>query len=477
MPSQTLSLSQSQQMQMILAPQLRQSLEMLQLPILELRTQIQEELEKNPTLEETSADNQTIEIEPTVAENTDESKVMDFSKEEYEALAKLDEEWRDYFFQDANRRPFNQDDAEKRQFMLDSLPQTESLQEHLLNQLNLAGLSESDHQIGELILGSLNEDGYLSIPLDELAASGGFDKEHVETILAIVQDFDPIGIAARDLRECLLIQLERMGHGTSVAAEVVKNHIAMLGERKITEIARAMNADPEEVLSAQKIIASLNPKPGRQFSSEVSTYVLPEVVVQKVDGEYQIALNDEQLPRLRISSHYRQLIESDSTSAEVKSYIRERIRSGAFLIKSIHQRQKTIYRIASEIVSLQKDFLDHGVSHLRPLTMAAVAKTVGVHETTVSRAVSGKYMQSPLGLFELRYFFTSGIKTTDGGEMSNKTIRDIISQLVAKEDTSSPLSDQELMAMLEAKGIPIARRTIAKYRHILRIPPSHQRKI
>jgi RNA polymerase sigma-54 factor len=476
MPTQTMSLTQSQQLQMVLAPQLRQSLEMLQLPILELRALIQQEMEQNPTLEEGAIDTPTLEIEPTAtAEDNRKAEELDFEKE-YEALAKLDDEWRDYFFQDLQSRPYSSDGEEKRQFLLDSLPQQESLQEHLLAQLGLAGLSEEDKRTGELIIGSINDDGYLTAGLEELAVSANTNLDHLENVLAIIQDFHPTGVGARDLRECLLLQLERLDQGDALAAEIVRRCLDKLAGRKYADIARACKCSMDDVEAAVHTIESLDPKPGRLYSDEQANYVLPEVVVQKIDGRYVIVLNDDQLPHVRISKHYRRLMADENTTEEVKRYIRDRIRSGAFMIKSIHQRQKTIYRIASEIVEAQTDFLDHGVSRLRPLTMAEVARTVGVHETTVSRAVNGKYMQTPAGIFEMKYFFTPGIRTADGTQISNKSVKDMIATLVANENKANPLSDQELMEHLKAQGIPIARRTIAKYRLMLRIPPSHMRK-
>lgn len=501
MQSQRPALLQTQQLQMILAPQLRQSLEMLQLPILELRTMIQKELEQNPTIEEALqdepvaadgvAENAEEEAVPTVAEASpveppaleppaparEEAKpeALDFDKE-FEALAKLDEEWKDCFFQDAQSRPYTSDDAEKRQFMMDSLPQQESLQEHLIGQLSLSGLSNGDRQIAELIIGSINEDGYFTTSLDEIASTTNTDLQHLADILSVIQDFHPTGVGARDLRECLLIQLERLSKADTLAAQIVKDHLDKLGGKKYTNIARALKTTPEEVLQAARFIATLDPKPGRLYSEDVATYIQPEVVVQKKEGEYIVMLNDDQLPHVRISRHYRDLLSNPSTKPEVKSYIRERIRSGAFLIKSIHQRQKTIYRIASEIVKTQTDFLDRGIAELKPLTMAEVARVVGVHETTVSRAVAGKYMTTPSGVFEMKYFFTPGIKTADGKEVSNKTVKDMISTLVANEDPDKPLSDQDIMAKLVEKGIQVARRTVAKYRIVLRIPPSHMRK-
>lgn len=491
MQSQRPTLMQSQQLQMILAPQLRQSLEMLQLPILELRTMIQKELEQNPTIEEVPVAEQkpiaedipTMEappapepiLEPQGPSQMEGQKELDFDKE-FEVLAKLDDEWRDYFFQNNLGRPYSEEDEEKRQFLMDSLQKRESLQEHLLSQLSMTGLSEQDKEIAELIIGSINDDGYLTSTMEELSTSSCSDPQHLADILVVVQDFHPTGVCCRDLRECLLIQLERLDKGDSLAAQIVRDHLDQLGNKKTAEIARALKVSIEEVQQAAKIIATLDPKPGRLYSEEETTYISPEIVVQKLEGQYVIMLNDSELPHIRISSHYRDLLADKDTKQEVKSYVRERIRSGAFLIKSIHQRQKTIHRIASEIVATQQEFLDKGISELKPLTMADVAKVVGVHETTVSRAVAGKYMRTPLGIFELKYFFTPGIKTADGKSVSNKTVKDIISGIVANEDPDHPASDQEIMEVLKDKGINIARRTIAKYRLVLRIPPSHLRK-
>lgn len=473
MPSQTLHLSQSQQQLMILAPQLRQSLEMLQLPILELRQMIQQEIEQNPTLEETPLLQESVEIEPE-AQATDEQKEMDF-KEEFEVLARLDDEWRDYFFQ--NEGEGNETDRdEKRQFMFDSIEQRESLQEHLLQQLALSELGDDDRRIAEMIIGSINNDGYLASPLEELAEAGNTDPRHLEDVLAVVQDFHPTGVGARNLRECLLRQLERMTVSNNLAYRIVRDHLDRLGAHKLQEIARALHCGVEEVQAAAELIGTLDPKPGRLYSDDVVTYVLPEIVVRKIEGKWTVILNDDQLPHLRISRHYRGLLENPETPAETRTYIQERIRAGAFMIKSIHQRQKTIQRIATEIVDAQVEFLEHGISHLRPLTMAEIAGKVGVHETTVSRAVSGKYMRSPRGMFELKYFFTPGIKTAGGEQVSNKTVKDIIAAMVAEEDPAQPLSDQQIMDKLKEDGIEIARRTVAKYRLMLKIPPSHMRK-
>ncbi len=462
---------------MMLAPQLRQSLEMLQLPILELRAMIQKEIEQNPTIEEGPENHESVEIEPGTGEvnEKEQREELNFDKE-IEVLTKIDEEWRDYFMQDAQARPYTTEDEERRQFMLDSLPQQESLQEHLMGQLKMSGLSEKDQQIGELIIGSINDDGYLTGTIEDIAQSVGSDPGHLTDVLTLIQDFHPTGVGSRDLKECLLVQLTRLNKADELPGAIVRDHLDLLGTRKYAEIARALKVSQDEVQLATKIIATLDPKPGRLFTDAATTYVLPEIAVQKIDGKYVVMLNDEQLPHVRISNHYRTLLADPTTTPEVKTYIQERIRAGVFLIKSIYQRQRTITRISNEIVTTQQEFLEHGVSHLKPLTMAEIAGRVGVHETTVSRAVSGKYMKTPSGIYELKYFFTPGIKTADGSEISNKTVKDIINTLVANEDPDKPLSDQEIMEKLSERGINIARRTIAKYRLMLRIPPSHIRK-
>jgi RNA polymerase sigma-54 factor len=473
MADQYLSQTQTQRMSMVLAPQLRQSLELLQVPALELRTLVQQEMQQNPTIEEQSQEEATIEIEQGDA---DAKKEEEEFKDEFDKLAKLDDEWREYFHQNQSSHRYSAEETAKRQFFLDSLSQPESLQEHLMSQLTLAGLSEEDRHAGELIIGSINDDGFLATDLQELATTTGFTLQHLQELIALVQEFDPIGVGARDLKECLLIQIRRLGKEDSPAAVVVRDHLDAIGAKKFSEIARATKLTVEQVQDIARFIATLEPKPGRMFASDTTAYVLPEVSIHRVDDDYVILLNNEHIPHLHISDHYRKLMGDANTPADVKNYIREKIRAGMFLIKSIGQRQQTIYNIAREIVKVQRDFLEHGITHLRPLTMAEIATVVGIHETTVSRAIANKYMQTPRGTFEMKYFFTPGYRTSDGQEISNKTIKDAIQTLVGAEDVASPLSDQAMVEKLADMGIKVARRTIAKYRDELKILPSHLRK-
>jgi len=461
---------------MTLAPQMRQSLELLQVPMLELRTLIQAELEQNPTLEEKIQESDRIEIEPGTPSEEPAQTTAD-GDEEYELMARLDEEWRDYFRQNTPRASSHDENEEaRRKFMLDSLTKEESLQEHLLRQLALSGLGETETQMGELLIGNINDDGYLATTLEELEATTNFTVNELAQVLAAIQEFDPIGVGSRDLKECLLFQLRREGFKGTPMETLVADHLEELGSRKYAQIARAMKIPLEEAQRMAQHIATLEPKPGRRFTSESAPYVTPEIQIQRVRDEYVVVTNDDQIPHLRISKHYRSLMEDPATSPDVKQYIQEKIKSSAFLIKSIHHRQQTIRSIAQEIVRVQRAFFERGVSALKPLTMSDVADVIGVHETTVSRAIAGKYVQTPQGTYEMKYFFTSGYRTADGQDVSNKTVKDQIAGLIADEDPASPLSDQAIAHALKEKGVNVARRTVAKYREELKILPSHLRK-
>jgi len=475
MVAQGMQQRQSLALQQVLSPQLQQSLLILQTPLLELRNLVQQEMETNPVLEELPED--------TGAGERSEAEVAadENFKEEFEKLASLDEEWRDYMAQSASSsfdgRHGSKEADEKRQFLFDSIPVQETLQQNLIAQLNQTVLSAEDRKAAELVIGNIDDDGFLQSTPEEMALNSGIPQEDFERMLRLIQGFYPTGVGARDLRECLLIQLQRQGKEQSVEYRIVSEHMDDLGRHRFPEIARRMATSVEEVQKAADNIARLNPRPGQVFAAAPQNYVLPDVVVEKVDGEYQIAFNNEQIPHLRISNLYKDIIASgDAQTGDVKDYIRDKIRSGKFLIRSIHQRQQTIMNIAQQIVSRQRDFLEHGPSHLKPMTMAEVADAVGVHETTVSRAVSGKYMATPQGVFEMKYFFTGGYETATGESLSNISVKQSILDLVKHESGSAPLSDQEIVEILTERGIPIARRTVAKYRSELNILPSHMRR-
>jgi len=462
--------SQNFALQQVLAPQLQQSLLILQTPLLELRNLVQQEMETNPVLEELST-----ELSPE-ERNGAEASAEDNFKEEFEKLATLDEEWRDYMAQSSSYSGRSQEAKDKRQFFFDSIATQETLQQNLIGQLNQAALNASDRKAAELIIGNIDDNGFLQGTLEEMTLNTGIPKEDFERMLGLIQTFYPQGVGARDLRECLLIQLEREGKQNSLEYKIISEHMEDLGKRRFPEIARRMGMSVEKVQECANNIARLNPRPGQIFATAPPNYVLPDVTVEKMDGDYQVILNGEQIPHLRISNTYKDIMAQDGNGSEVKDYIRDKIRSGKFLIRSIHQRQQTISNIAHQIVSRQRDFFEHGTSHLKPMTMKEIADAVGVHETTVSRAVSGKYMATPQGVFEMKYFFTSGYQTASGEPMSNTSVKEVILDLVKNEDGNGPLSDQEIVLILSERGIPIARRTVAKYRTELNILPSNMRR-
>ncbi|HWD21391.1 MAG TPA: RNA polymerase factor sigma-54 [Verrucomicrobiae bacterium] len=497
--SQGLHLSQRMSLSQVLAPQLQQSLALLQAPTLELKALVEQELQQNPILEEVPA----AEVEQTEKSKSDgddapdptdlaeppadvkfdpatekpsNAPVDDFQAE-FERLTQLDQEWRDHFSQTNLPSRQGQEAEERRQFMFDSLVAGTSLQESLLEQMRFSDLTDDQRSIAEMIIGNIDDHGYLKATTEELAFSTNIPKEKIETVLSIVQGFHPPGVAACHLQQCLLLQLDRLGREKTVEYRIVRDCFEQLSKRKLPEIGRALGISVDQVQDAVERIGCLEPRPGRDFMPDDERYISPEVFVNKVGDDYVVTTNNEQIPHLRISNTYKDLMAQANASGEVRDYIREKIRAGKFLIKSLQQRQQTILNIGNEIVKRQREFMDKGVAHLRPMTMVQVAEVVGVHETTVSRAVSNKYIETPQGIFEMKYFFTSGIQTDSGSGVSNTSVKDMVAEMFAKENTSKPLSDQEIVKMLKEKGIVIARRTVAKYRAELNILPSNLRKV
>jgi RNA polymerase sigma-54 factor len=496
---QGLHLSTRLTQSLVLAPQLQQSLALLQAPTLELQALVEQELQQNPVLEEmaeeeidlrdqSERDSDEVAASPdpaeppedlradTVSEKETEGPVDDFQAE-FDKLVQLDQEWRDHF--SATNIPIRQtaEEEEKRQFMFDSLVVGTSFTQMLMDQARETDLLDEQRGIAELIIGNIDDYGYLKATVEEMSASTGLPPEKIAGVLKVVQTFDPPGVGARDLRECLMLQLERAGRQETLEYRIVRDCMDALGKRRIPEIARATGCTVDEAQEAMARIGRLEPRPGRAFLPDANQYVLPEVFVQKVGGDWVVTTNDEHIPHLRISNVYKDLMGQGGNSAEVKNYIREKIRAGKFLIKSLHQRQQTILNIGKEILKRQREFMEKGVAYLKPLTMAQVAEVVGVHETTVSRAVSGKYIQTPQGVFEMKYFFTAGLQTVTGDDVSNTSVKDMITDIFKNEDPAKPLADQEVVKMLADKGITIARRTVAKYRTELNILPSNLRKV
>ena len=500
--AQGLQLAQRLTQSLVLSPQMQQSLALLQAPTLELKALVEQELQQNPVLEEVAPQDQDADPQekvkdddadtpetPDPAEPPADVVTFDQATEksngeapddfaaEFERLSQLDQEWRDHFAQTNLPMRHSAEDEEKRQFMFDSLVAGTSLQDVLLEQVRESSLPEAQRPIAEMLIGNIDDFGYLKTSVDELAVSTNIPAEHILCVLRVIQTFDPPGVGARDLKECLLRQLERAGRQDSLEYRIINDYMEALGKRRIPEIARGLGLEIDDVQDAMERIARLEPRPGRAFLSDNNQYIMPEVFVQRIGDDFVVTTNNDQIPHLRISNTYKDLMAQSGNSAEVLNYIREKIRAGKFLIKSLHQRQQTILNIGNEIVKRQRDFMEKGVAFLKPLTMVQVAEVVGVHETTVSRAVSGKYMDTPQGIFEMKYFFTAGIQTATGEGMSNTSVKDMIAEMFRKEDNTKPLSDQEIVKMLQEKGIVIARRTVAKYRSELNILPSNLRKV
>ncbi len=485
---------------MVLAPQLQQSLALLQAPTLELKALVEQELQQNPVLEEISDQEMDLREKAPGSDEGETPAVTDFAEPpedvkfdaatermandpvddfqaEFEKLVQMDQDWRDHFSQTNTVTRSSAEDEEKREFMFNSITVEASLAQHLMEQVRDTTLSDEDRGVAELLIGNVDDFGYLMATVEELAASTNLPVEKILQVLKVVQGFEPAGVGARDLRECLMLQLERAGKDATLEYRIIRDHMEALGKRRIPEIARGTGQSVDDVQEALARIGRLEPRPGRAFLPVVEQYVAPEVFVVKNGDDFTVTTNDEQIPHLRISNVYKDLMSAGENNAEVKNYIREKIRAGKFLIKSLHQRQATICNIGKEIVKRQREFMEKGVAHLKPMTMSQVADVVGVHETTVSRAVSGKYIETPQGVFEMKYFFTAGLQNANGADVSNTSVKDMIAEIFKAENAAKPLSDQEVVKMLTAKGINIARRTVAKYRDELGILPSNLRKV
>jgi RNA polymerase sigma-54 factor len=489
-------LRQRQTQSLVLAPQLRQSLKILQVAALDLRSVIQEELQANPTLEELPMEGMSPEKEnpdggeadaagddaaggpevaPSDAAPETKRDEMDFSKE-FEILGKIDDDWRDDMASAGGTQPHTSADAERRQHFFDSVATEPSLQEHLMRQAEMGDLSPDALKAMQYLVGSLDDRGFLTVSAPDVALQTGLPLESVQEAMAVLKAFDPPGIGAQDLAECLLAQLAAKGRRESLASRIIRDHFELLTRRRIPELSRKLGAASDDVQSAIEEIGKLDPAPGRRFAEDQNRVVVPDVTVEHDGNGWRIHLNSDYIPRLRISSTYRDLIAKGSLSKGERDYLRERMRAGKFLIDSIEQRQRTIERITREILKAQMPFFEHGVSMLKPLTMTQIADVVGVHETTVSRAIANKYIRTPHGVFEFKYFFTPGYQNDSGACVSNTSVKEMIADLVAAEDKAAPNSDQELVSKLHEKGISIARRTVAKYREELGILPSNLRR-
>jgi len=431
---------------------------------MELRAMIQQEMTTNPVLEEN---------EP-VTENTDE----EWDKE-VEELKQIDQEWREYFSQSQHSNSQRSEEAEqKRQFLFDSQISETSLSDILREQLHLISSAPKILKAGDEIIGNINPDGYLEATLEEIAISTGIAPSITESALQLIQTFHPPGVGARDLKECLLIQLRQQSMEHSTEYQIVDKSLDLLSRKKYQEITRKYKMTQDRSREVLSNIKQLQPKPGTTYSKSSPQNIIQAeaAIIKDDDGEWQVVLNSDPVPKLRISNTYKDLLSESYQDLNLKNYLKDQIRSGKFLIKCMHQRQHTLESILKEVINSQHDFLEKGPRFLRPLTMNRIAQSVGVHETTVSRASANKYVETPWGVLPIKYFFTSGYRTDDGSRMSNTSVKDAINELISKEDKSKPLSDSNIVATLKKNGIKLARRTVAKYRAELNILPSNLRK-
>ena len=476
-----LELRQSLKMvqRIIMTPQLQQAIKFLQLSRLELCQTVNHEMEVNPLLEEVPGD-ETDERSP------EEEKKEESNKEEPLKEVTIKETLRDDFDWESYISEYNtawasspNEGAEDRQQSFENLisPKT-NLYSHLMWQLQLSDLDEVQKEIGRYIIGNIDSDGYLKTSIDNIILSTHRSREEILKVLDIIHELDPVGVGAKDTRECLLIQLRFQNLMGSTVEKILTDHLKQLEKRRYHQIAKNLGVSLEEVLNAVSVIASLEPKPGRFYNDEETIYIIPDVYVYKVGDEFRIVLNDDGLPKLRISAFYKEtLVKKDDLSRATREYIRDKLKSASWLIKSIHQRQKTIYKATESIVKLQKDFFEFGAAHLKPMVLRNVAEDIQMHEASISRVMNNKYMYTPFGVLELKYFLNSGIQSVDGvDKVASLSVKESLKEIIRTEDKSKPFSDQEIANILKRSNIDIARRTVAKYREVLGILPSNQRK-
>jgi RNA polymerase sigma-54 factor len=472
---QSLTLAQ----QLVMTPQLQQAIKLLQLSRLELLETIKEEMEENPLLEDRLSGDS----------DTEEDSVVDYdglkAEQEQPVLPeiKVQETPSDEVDWDSYISEYNTDWAsgsfEDREYpnLENITPETTNLYSHLMWQLGMHDPDEAQKTVGVHIIENLNEDGFLEVTLEELSTLSGYPMEKVQEVLRLIQNFDPVGVAARDTRESLLIQVRFQGLEGSLVEKIILEHLKDLENRRYDHIAKALSVSISEVQDAVAIIQCLEPKPGRSYTDDRTVYVTPDIYIIRVGDNYEIVQNEDGLPKLRISSYYKNILRNGNpVSDNVKTYIQDKLRSAAWLIKSIHQRQRTIYKVTESIVRFQMEFLDSGITSLRPLVLRDVAEDIGMHESTVSRVTTNKYVHTPQGLFELKFFFNSSINRIEGDAVASESVKERIRMIVKTENPKKPYSDQEIVLMLEKLNIKAARRTVAKYRESMGILPSRKRK-
>ena len=469
--------------QLVMTPQLQQAIKLLQLSRLELAETIQQEMEMNPVLDEDLSlesdgppDTMSAEPEPVAPVETDYTAEVRVGETD-SPLSEIN--WQDYANEYEYAPSYSGSGREENDFpsRLDILSEKPDLQAHLRWQLSFSDLDDEDRLVGDFIIGNLNRDGFLEVDIPDIMEATGCSEETAQWLVEMVQYLDPAGVGARNVKESLLLQLERLELGDSLASRIISDHLNYLETKNYNAIAKATGKSLEDVFAAVKVITELDPHPGRAFSNEEPHYIVPDVYVHKMGGEYIIMLNDEGLPRLKVSAFYREILKNGAdTPAETKDYIQDKLRSAVWLIKSIQQRQRTIYRVVESIIKFQRDFFDHGVAHLRPMVLRDVAEDLEMHESTISRVTSNKYVHTPQGIFELKYFFNTAISGQDGESFASESIKVRLRAIVQAENGEKPLSDMAIAEIFKGEGVQLARRTVAKYREQLGILPSKLRK-
>ena len=462
--------------QLIMTPQLQMAIKLLQLSRMELVETIRTELEENPALEEVPESSPVEQVSDQIDSLSNESSPE--KEVTIEEKLQQDIDWSNYLdeYNTPGRVHFEAEDRDTPRFE-SFIARKESLNDHLLWQFLMTKPDKEEERIASLIIGNLNKDGYLDVTAEEIAAASDSAPEKVEEVLSLMQTFDPIGVCARNLSECLLIQARYLGLENTIVTDIVTDHLQNLEKRNYKAICKALKKSMDEVISAVNVIKSLEPKPGREFSDETPQYINPDIYVYKLENEFVIMLNDDGMPKLRVNSFYKSSItRGKKISGDAEDYIQEKMRSAAWLIKSIHQRQKTIYRVMESILQFQRDFFDKGIAHLKPMVLRDVAQDIGMHESTISRVTTNKYAFTPQGIFELKYFFNSSIRRAHGGTIASASVQDKIRQIILSEDPKKPYSDDKIAKLLKKDEIHIARRTVAKYREMLKVLPSNKRK-
>jgi RNA polymerase sigma-54 factor len=464
--------------QLIMTPQLQMAIKLLQLSRLELLNTIRKELEENPTLEEEIHE---VSSEESLDGQPDKASTDSASTEEVtikENIREDDIDWNNYIneYSSSGRTHFEAERKESPDFE-SFIAHKESLRDHLLWQFLMTSPTQEEEKIGSLIVGNLNEDGYLDASLENLAAMSGSEPDKIEQVLALMQTFDPTGVCARDLRECLLIQAKYYDLDDTIVIKIIENHLNHLENKNYRAIAKSLKISIDDVITAVKVIKGLEPRPGREFAEEEAQYINPDVFVYKLENEFVILVNDDGMPRLHVNNFYKNAFKEGGTfSDDAKEYIQEKMRSATWLIRSIHQRQKTIYKVMESILKFQRSFFDKGIAYLKPMVLRDVAEDIGMHESTISRVTTNKYVHTPRGIFELKYFFNSSIQRVQGDAIASASVQEKIRQIIESEDPKKPYSDDKISKLLKESNISIARRTVAKYREMMRVLPSNKRK-